>query len=142
MKRIVEEIRALPRGPGALRAFGLMMGCVCILAALVAGFVVGAARTALVLGTVGGAWAVAALVVPHALKPVYYPWMMLAMALGFVMTRALLTLVFFLVITPIGLLMRLFGQDPMQRQLNQKAKTYWIPKAYDPDSRKRLEQYY
>ena len=55
----------------------------------------------------------AAAVAPSLLKPVYRGWMRLGEALGWVNTRILLTLIFFLVVTPIGLLMRLFGRSPM-----------------------------
>lgn len=56
---------------------------------------------------------IAALVAPSLLKPVYRGWMRLGEALGWVNTRILLTLIFFLVVTPIGLLMRLFGRSPI-----------------------------
>ncbi len=56
---------------------------------------------------------IATVVAPSLLKPVYRGWMRLGEALGWVNTRILLTLIFFLVVTPIGLLMRLFGRSPM-----------------------------
>lgn len=57
------------------------------------------------------AWALAA---PGSLKPVYRGWMRVGMAVGWVNTRVLLTLVFFVVVTPMGLVMRLFGRRPPQ----------------------------
>ena len=48
----------------------------------------------------------------------------LAFVLGFVMTRVLLTLVFYLVVVPIGLLMRLAGKDPLHRRRDPEAPTY------------------
>lgn len=65
----------------------------------------GAAALFLVLAT---AW-------PTPLKPLYAAWMMLARVLGFVNSHLLLGLVFFLMFTPLGLVMRLVRRDPLQR---------------------------
>lgn len=56
---------------------------------------------------------ITAVVAPSLLKPFYRGWMRLGEVLGWVNTRILLTLIFFLVVTPIGLLMRLFGRSPI-----------------------------
>jgi len=70
--------------------------------------------------------AAAALAVPTLLLPLCRAWMGLAWALGWLNTRLLLTLVFFLMITPIGLLMRVFGHDPMDRCWRRPGRdTYW-----------------
>jgi hypothetical protein len=61
-------------------------------------------------------------VAPAALRPVYRVWMRIGEALGWLNTRILLTLVFFLVVTPIGLVMRLFGRSPIA---TAKRDSYW-----------------
>ncbi|MFH1539400.1 MAG: SxtJ family membrane protein, partial [bacterium] len=53
----------------------------------------------------------AGLIVPAILKPFYRAWMTLAFALGWVMTRVLLTLTFFLIFTPMGILTKIMGKD-------------------------------
>ena len=63
-----------------------------------------------------------AAVAPSLLRPVYRGWMHFGEALGWLNTRILLTLVFFLVVTPIGLLMRLFGRSPIT---TAKRDSYW-----------------
>jgi hypothetical protein len=60
------------------------------------------------------------------LLPLYRLWMLLALILGWVMLRALLTVTFFLLITPLALIFRLTGKDPMRRA---PASTYWLPVA-------------
>jgi len=60
---------------------------------------------------------VPALVAPRTLAPAHRAWMKLAEMLAWINTRILLGLVFFVVVTPIGLLMRMLGRDPMRRQL-------------------------
>ena len=53
-------------------------------------------------------------------------WMKLAEGLSFVSTRVILALVFFLVLTPIGLIKRAMGWDPLHRRSNS-LDTYWRP---------------
>jgi fatty acid desaturase len=52
---------------------------------------------------------------PPLLTPIYRVWMRLAEALGWLNTRVLLILIFYLVVTPLGLIMRLFGLSPLPR---------------------------
>ena len=65
---------------------------------------------------------IGAAVAPSLLRPVYRVWMRIGEALGWINTRILLTLVFFLVVAPIGLLMRLFGRSPIA---TEKRDSYW-----------------
>ncbi len=71
--------------------------------------------------------AAAAYLLPVILRPLYVPWMLLAAGLGWVMTRVLLTLTFYCMITPIGLLMRLFGKDSLKREFPGTGDSYWEP---------------
>jgi hypothetical protein len=66
------------------------------------------------------------LIFPRALV---YPnkfWMMLASVLGFISTRIILGIVFFFIVTPIGVAKRLFGWDPLARR-GEPRETYWQP---------------
>jgi len=60
------------------------------------------------------------------LKPIYIIWMGFATIMGFFMTRLILTLLFSLVFTPVGLILRLLRRDPLKEKIDKKAKTYWI----------------
>ena len=68
-------------------------------------------------------------VLPRALKWIYIAWMSLAFVLGFVMAHVILTLLFLLVITPIGLVARLVGKDFLSLKLDRAVKSYWIPRS-------------
>jgi Saxitoxin biosynthesis operon protein SxtJ len=68
------------------------------------------------------------LALPQTLKWIYVAWMSIAFVLGFIMAHVILTLLFFLVITPIGLVARLFGQDFLSLRLNHSISSYWIPR--------------
>ncbi len=64
---------------------------------------------------------------PKLLAPVEKIWMKFAEILSVIMTRVILTLTFYLVITPLGLLVRLLGKDLLQKKFEQEVKTYWVP---------------
>jgi hypothetical protein len=83
------------------------------------------------IGSIGGAFLGLGLLVPIALAPIEFVWMKIAHVMGFVMTRVILTLVFFLAITPTGLVFRLLGKDLLQKKIDPKADTYWIPAEPD-----------
>jgi hypothetical protein len=79
-------------------------------------------------------WAVAlavalivpALVAPRILTPAYRAWMKLAEVLAWINTRIVLGVVFYGVVTPIGLVMRLVGRDPMRREFEPAAGSYRV----------------
>ncbi len=75
---------------------------------------------------VAAAFLLAGLAAPAALKPVYRAWMMLAHAMGWIMTRAILIAAFFVILTPIGLLLRLCGRDILDVKLDVTGQgSYW-----------------
>ncbi|MFA4889283.1 MAG: SxtJ family membrane protein [Candidatus Omnitrophota bacterium] len=65
---------------------------------------------------------------PLLLKPFFVFWMRLALILGWLNTRLILMLMFYLVFTPIGLVLRLFRVDLLERKLNNKKISYWHKK--------------
>lgn len=74
---------------------------------------------------VGGLGLLAALVRPSALEPFERYWMKFAKALGRINTAVILTLLYYLVLTPYGLLVRLFTGDPVDRDFEKDARSYW-----------------
>ena len=76
------------------------------------------------------------------LKKLYRGWMRFAVILGTIMTRVLLTLVFVLVVTPIGLILRLVGKDPMHRKPDPSKETYWIRREAEANDPARMEKFY
>lgn len=82
-----------------------------------------------------GAFYPKALVVPNRL------WMGMAEAMGYVMTRVILALVFFLVVTPIGLLRKLTGGDPLGRRAS-RTESYWKPYTERRSDPKHYEKMY
>jgi len=89
-------------------------------------------------------WAIAitlfsfALIRPRLLRPVYRVWMAIGNVLGYINSRIILGLVFYFVVLPTGLLLRLFGKDPMSRSFSNQAASYRIH-SKKPD-RKQVER--
>ena len=65
------------------------------------------------------------LLLPGILVPIERAWMKFAEIISAVMTRVILILTFYLVITPVGLLLRLMGKDLLQMKFEQDRGSYW-----------------
>ncbi len=76
-----------------------------------------------------------ALLTPSVLRPVYTVWMKIGHAIGWVNTRIILGVIFYVLVLPMGLLMRLFGNDPMARKLDKSVSSYRIKSVSDPKDR-------
>lgn len=134
------ELAALDPGASDLRKFALVFGGA--LAALgglawyrdshIAPFLLLPAAVVVLVG----------LAAPRLLRGLYYAWMAIGLVLGTVVTAIILTVVFVVVLTPTALVMRLLGKDPLARELDRRAESYWIPKEYEPRDRSRLRKYF
>ena len=69
-------------------------------------------------------------------------WMKLAEVLSWVMTRVILSVFFFGVLTPIGFVMRLFRADPLDRNWKNRRPSYWVDKEPVARSLERYEKQY
>jgi hypothetical protein len=66
------------------------------------------------------------LALPRALSPVERAWMAFARVMATVMTYVILVVTFFVVITPLGLVLRLFGKDTLRRKWSGRHESFWI----------------
>jgi len=103
------------------------------------------------LGTRGGRWAASIVVwtlgavldllyftLRPLRRPLYLGWMHLVFPLGWLLSYLVLAIVYYLVITPVGLLMRALGQDPLQRHFEPDTASYLVPYRTE----KELSQYF
>ena len=72
-----------------------------------------------------------AFIAPNLLRPIEKAWMNLALILGNIVTPIVLTLTFFLVITPMGLFLRLIGKDLLDIKMQKDRNSFWV--AVDPE---------
>jgi saxitoxin biosynthesis operon SxtJ-like protein len=131
------EIQELDTSPRNLRKFGLVVGGVFGLLAVWFWWR-GKALYPYVL-IPGVFLVVVGLIWPKVLKQVYVIWMSLALVLGLIVSTALLTILFYLVVTPIGLVARLSGKDFLSRKLDPNVNSYWI--ARDRSIPRRMNDY-
>jgi hypothetical protein len=86
------------------------------------------------VGVLGIAW-------PALARPVYKVLLAVSLPIGWVMSHVLLLTVFYLVVTPIGLIMRLFGYDPLKRRFDPSAKTYFTRRERPPGLDRYFKQF-
>ncbi len=79
-----------------------------------------------------GVLTIPALLVPRSLKPVHGIWMAIGHILGRINTAIILGVVFYGVVTPMGLVMRLMGRDPMCRRFEPDTDTYCVTQQPRP----------
>ena len=78
---------------------------------------------------VAAAFGVVAFTLPRILTPLNKVWTRLSLLLHRIVSPVVLGVLFFLVITPLGLLMRLLGKDPLRLRRDANASTYWIERT-------------
>jgi hypothetical protein len=79
--------------------------------------------------------------VPAFMRVIFVGWMVASYPIGWTISHLILTVIYFLVLTPIGLLVRLVVGDPMQRRFDRSAKTYWVPHESSGDSSRYFKQF-
>jgi hypothetical protein len=81
-----------------------------------------------------------ALAWPMGLKPLYQIWMKFGAVMGFINTHIILGLLFFVLVTPMALVMRLLGKDPMARRFDHNLASY--RRVHQAQSREHMEKPY
>jgi hypothetical protein len=74
-------------------------------------------------------------------RGLYRGWMFAALPIGWTISHVILGIVFYLVMTPIGLIMRVLGNDPMTRRPDPAAQTYWIAHQQQKDLKRYFRQF-
>ena len=83
---------------------------------------------------VAGCLLVPAVVFPKSLTWVYKGWMALGHVLGWINTRIILGFIFYVIVTPIGIVRRWLGKDPMGRRLRPDLDSYRVTRIRRPPS--------
>ena len=120
IKQLISEIKTTKK---EIRNFGILIGSILL--------IIGAILlwknniNYPIFMTIGIVLLVSGLVIPIILKPIYFLWMVFASILGWIMTRAILSLLFFIILTPIGLVPRLFGKQFLELKWKKSKNSYW-----------------
>lgn len=87
----------------------------------------------------GGLLIVLGGILPQALAPVHKGWMWVGHILGWINTRILLGIVFYGLITPIGIVFRLMGKDMMRQAFSEQSSTYRVVRQLRPRSHMKYQ---
>ena len=124
---MLDEFKNIKSGKKELREFGLTIGAVLVILGGVALW--RGRQTYPYLFGWGALFAAAGLAFPAILKPLQKAWMAFGVILGFIMSRVVLAILFYAVITPIGIATKVFGMDVLDQRIDKKAVSYWKDKA-------------
>jgi hypothetical protein len=127
--------------PRELRQFSLAL----IIATAVVGGILwwqlGANLASKILWGAGPVLGVLGLLVPPAMRPLFIGLSVVAFPIGYVIGFVALALVYYLLVTPIGLVFRLSGRDPLDRRFDRSASTYWIARSGQRPARRYFQQF-
>lgn len=129
-----------PKSEKELREFGLVMTTACV----VFGGVFlwrGAELAPLILFVLGILFLVPAIFAPERLRTAEIWWMRFAARLSAVMTVVIVTLTFFLAVTPLAILLRLMRKDLLSLRIAPEAETYWVPVEEDGPGTRPFKPY-
>ena len=118
-----EEFKHINETKKDLRKFGITVGGVILAIGLVLFYF--EKPSAIYFAVIGGLLILFGALFPNILKPINKIWMSLAIILGFIMSRVILIILFYLVLTPIALLAKLVGKKFMILKYDKSAKSYW-----------------
>ena len=132
-----------PLSTQELRKFGLVTGALIIF--FIGGFlpwwghkdILSWQKITLPLGSLFIGWA---LIHPESLVWVHKPWMFIAEKIGWVNTRIIMTIFFYVILMPIGMIMRMAGKDPMARKFDSQLSSYRIKN--EPQPKEHMETPY
>ena len=119
---MLEEIKNIKTGNKELKSFGYTIGVILI---IVASFLFYYDNHLYqTIASIAALLIVFGLVLPLLLKPVYLIWMIFAVIIGWIMTRLILSILFYIILTPIALITRLLGEDFLYMKKSD-SNSYW-----------------
>ena len=135
---MIEEIKNIKSEKGDMRKFGITVGTVLL---IIAGLLFWKEKESFQLFLIIGiVLFIAGIAIPFTLKPIYWVWMVFATILGWFMTRVILSLLFYAVFTPIGLIARLFGKQFLGLKMDRSKQSYWNMKTVEASNTQNYEK--
>lgn len=122
---LIEEIKNINSSVKELRKFGIVVGVVLILIGFLFQTLWDSYNTYMILGVIGAVLLLHGILFPKILLPLHKIWMTLAVILGFIMTRVILAVLFYFVVTVVGLIAKISGKDFLDRKIDKDKESYW-----------------
>ncbi len=127
--------------PADLRTFGRLLGPFVGVAGGIVALRTGSLRTAVAVWCLGGLVTLAYLALPAARRPLFVGWTSVTYPIGWAVSHAVMAVVYFGVVTPIGFLVRRFGGDPLERDLEPAVTSYWVEREPEPPVERYFRQF-
>lgn len=141
IKERIEEIKNVKSGKRELREYTLTVGIIYLIILAAAVFWKHKEITPnFFLG--GIIFIILGLAFPLVYKPFQKIWMSSGIILGFFVSRLILLTLFYFVLTPIGFIARLFGQDVLDQRMDKSKNSYWHEKKEVFKSKESYENQY
>lgn len=123
IKEINSEWKQLPLSEERYRSFGYLLSAVCIGLAII-----NRNSHLSYFGFAGLLALLISIISPRLFKTVYRYWMLLAISLGWIVSRVILTLIFLLAVTPLAIYLRIIKKDVLNIKKSNSVKSYWYHK--------------
>ena len=118
--QLISEIKTIRK---ETRNFGITIGLILL---VISAILFWKANTSYLIFIIIGLVLLAlSIIIPNILKPIYFLWMIIAKVSEWLMTRMILSLLFYIVITPISLIAKLFGNYFLDLEWNRINGSYW-----------------
>jgi len=135
---LLEDLKNIRSQKSDLQKFGITMGLILL---AIAGFLFFKEKeSSRILFILGFAFLIVGFKIPFVLKPIYWIWMILSTILGWIMTRLILCLVYYIILTPIGLIKRLCGKKFLELNFDYSKESYWNIKEVETFDNKKYEK--
>ncbi|MBI5660765.1 MAG: ECF transporter S component [Ignavibacterium album] len=118
-----EELKHIDTSEKSVKKTGITVGIVLILISFILWWI--GKSSFVYFSLAGGIFIILSYIAIPLLRPFHKLWIGLSLVLGFVMSRVILTILFYFVVTPIGLLAKLVGKKFMPLGFDKDAATYW-----------------
>ncbi len=132
------EIKYLPQTKKDIKKFGITVGIFLIVVSLIIWYF--DYSSFIYFSLAGFFLLIAGIFFYRSLKRVYKVWMTIALILGWFMTRLILTIIFYFVVTPIGLLARVSGKRFLQLLYKEDKESYWQKRSLTKFSKEEYER--
>ena len=135
---MLEELRKIKSEKSDLQKFGITVSIVLM---IIAGLLFWKEKESCqMFFGIGAIILLTTITIPVILKPVYLIWMSFAIIIGWIMTRVILSLLFYIILTPIGLALRLFGKQVLELRWDKSKKSYWNIRSNVDDKYTKYEK--
>jgi hypothetical protein len=93
-----------------------------------------------VWGVLGAVW-LAFVAVPPLRRPIWVGWMTAVFPIGWIVSHVVVVAFYYLVLTPIALVLRLFGHDALRRRRGSARDSYWVARGRREGTNRYFRQY-